>query len=145
MELERIIIMNNNELFHAWINLTKYHDRILKTLDYTLQNQFQLGIKEFYLMYYLAQSEHKKMNLSDLVPKVSLSHSALSRLVTRLEQYRAGALVKRQTSVNDKRSVEIFLMRKGEETFHEMQMLINDRLQSQMSEKDIQNIKRLVE
>lgn len=145
MELERIIIMNNNELFHAWINLTKYHDRILKTLDYTLQNQFQLGIKEFYLMYYLAQSEHKKMNLSDLVPKVSLSHSALSRLVTRLEQYRAGALVKRQSSVNDKRSVEIFLMRKGEETFHEMQMLINDRLQSQMSEKDIQNIKRLVE
>lgn len=137
--------MNNNELFNAWINLSKYHDRILKAIDYTLQDQFQLGIKEFYLMYYLAQSEQKKMRLSDLVPKVGLSHSALSRLVTRLEQHRGGSLVERQTDANDKRSVDIFLMKKGEQFIHEIQMLINDSLRSRMSEKDIQNIKRLVE
>lgn len=137
--------MNNNELFNAWINLTKYHDRILKSMDYTLQDHFQLGIKEFYLMYYLAQSEHKRMRLSDLVPKVGLSHSALSRLVTRLEHHRGESLVERQTVVNDKRSVDIFLLKKGEQYIHEMQLLINDSLRSSMSEKDIQNIKRLVE
>lgn len=137
--------MNDNGLFNAWISLTKYHDRLLKAMDYTLQNQFQLGIKEFYLMYYLAQSEQKKMRLSDLVPKVGLSHSALSRLVSRLEQYRGESLVERQADANDKRSVDIFLMKKGEEFFNEMQMLINDSLRSQMSEKDIQNIKILVE
>ncbi|CDQ41305.1 MULTISPECIES: MarR family winged helix-turn-helix transcriptional regulator [Virgibacillus] len=137
--------MNNNELFNAWINLTKYHDRILKSMDYTLQDQFQLGIKEFYLMYYLVQSEQKKMRLSDLVSKVGLSHSALSRLVTRLEQHRGESLVERQTDAIDKRSVDIFLMKKGEELFNEMQMVINNSLRSQMSEKDIQNIKRLVE
>ena len=137
--------MNNNELFNAWINLTKYHDRILKSMDYTLQDHFQLGIKEFYLMYYLAQSEHKKIRLSDLVPKVGLSHSALSRLVSRLEQHRGGSLVERQTDANDKRSVDIFLMEKGEQFIREMRLLINDSLRSRMSEKDIQNIKRLVE
>ncbi|QQK80160.1 MarR family transcriptional regulator [Salicibibacter cibi] len=137
--------MNNNELFNAWLNLTKYHDRLLKAMDYKLQEQFQLGIKEFYLMHYLAQSEQKKMKLSDLVSKVSLSHSALSRLVTRLEQYRGGSLVERQTYANDKRSVDVFLSKKGEHCIREMQMVINDHLQSSLSVKDIQNIKRLVE
>ena len=46
---ERIIIMNNNELFNAWLNLTKYHERLLKAMDYKLQEQFQLGMKEFTL------------------------------------------------------------------------------------------------
>ncbi|KAB8133642.1 MarR family transcriptional regulator [Gracilibacillus oryzae] len=137
--------MNHNELFSAWVSLTKFHDRLLKAMDYTLKDKFKLGIKEFYLMYYLAQSEEKKMRLSDLVPKVGLSHSALSRLVTRLEQYRVGSLVERQTDPNDKRSVDIFLLKKGEQVIDEMQMMINDSLLSQLSEKDIQNIKRLVE
>ncbi|MBB6451176.1 DNA-binding MarR family transcriptional regulator [Geomicrobium halophilum] len=137
--------MNNNELFNAWLNLTKYHDRLLKAMDYKLQEQFQLGIKEFYLMYYLAHSEQKKMKLSDLVPKVSLSHSALSRLVTRLEQYRGGSLVERQTYANDKRSIDVFLLKKGEHCIHEMEMVLNDHLQSRLSDKDIQNIKRLLE
>lgn len=137
--------MNNNELFNAWLNLTKYHDRLLKAMDYKLKEQFQLGIKEFYLMYYLTHSEQKKMKLSDLVPKVNLSHSALSRLVTRLERYRGGSLVERQTYANDKRSVDVFLMEKGEDCICEMQMVINDYLQSSLSAKDIQNIKRLVE
>ncbi|MEI3597922.1 MULTISPECIES: MarR family winged helix-turn-helix transcriptional regulator [unclassified Oceanobacillus] len=137
--------MDHNELFHAWIKLTKYHDRILKAIDYTLHDQYQIGIKEFYLMYYLQQSEQKKMRLSDLVPKVGLSHSALSRLVTRLEKYRDGALVERQADKEDKRSVAIVLLEKGEELVSEMQMLINESLQSRMVEKDIINIKRLVE
>lgn len=96
-------------------------------------------------MYYLAQSEQKKMKLSDLVPKVNLSHSALSRLVTRLEQYRGESLVERQTYANDRRSVVVFLKKKGEHCIREMQTIINDYLQSRLSEKDIQNIKRLVE
>ncbi|WP_152655939.1 MarR family winged helix-turn-helix transcriptional regulator [Oceanobacillus sp. CFH 90083] len=137
--------MNNNELFDTWINLTKYHDRILKAMDYTLQDRYQLGVKEFYLMYYLAQSEQKKMRLSELVPKVGLSHSALSRLVTRLEQYRGESLVERQKDVKDKRSVDIFLLKKGEQFIQEMQLLISESLQQQMSEKDIQNIIRLLE
>ncbi|MFD1065100.1 MarR family winged helix-turn-helix transcriptional regulator [Oceanobacillus locisalsi] len=137
--------MNNNELFYAWIHLSKYYDRILKAMDFTLQDQYQLGIKEFYLMYYLAQSEQKKMRLSELVPKVGLSHSALSRLVTRLEQYRGEPLVERQKDGKDKRSVDILLLPKGEQYTEEMQSLISASLQKQMSEKDMQNIKRLVE
>jgi len=138
-------MMKNHELFNAWISLTKYYDRVLKALDYTLQDQFQLGMKEFYLMYYLEQAEQKKMKLSELVPKVGLSHSALSRLVTRLEHYRGGPLVERQTGEKDKRSINIFLKEKGEQLIREMQSVLGASLQAQMSEKDIQNIKNLVE
>ncbi|WP_368901952.1 MarR family winged helix-turn-helix transcriptional regulator [Oceanobacillus oncorhynchi] len=137
--------MDNNELFNAWFNLTKYHTRLLKAMDYALHEQFQLGIKEFYLLYYLTQSEERQMKLSDLVPKVDLSHSALSRLVTRLEMHRGEALVKRKVDENDKRAVYIILMEEGESVIREMQALISESLQNQISEKDIQNIKRLVE
>lgn len=137
--------MDENELFHAWINLTKYHDRIMKAIDHTLHEHFQLGMNEFYLLYSLKQAEKKKMKLSNLVPKVGLSHSALSRLVTRLEKHRGGMLVERQMDKEDKRSVAIVLTHKGEELVSEMQILINKSLQSRMVEKDIINIKRLVE
>ncbi|GIN72934.1 hypothetical protein J14TS2_34090 [Bacillus sp. J14TS2] len=54
-------------------------------------------------------------------------------------------MVERQTDTKDKRSVGIFLLKEGEQLIQEMRMLINNSIQSRMSEKDIQNIKRLVE
>lgn len=137
--------MKENELFNAWMSLTKYHNRLLKAMDYTLKNRFQLGMKEFYLMYYLLHSEHKQMRLSALVPKVELSHSALSRLVKRLEYHPMGALVQRQSVEQDKRSVDIFLLDQGEQAVKEMQSLIQESLQSQISDKDMRNMKRLIE
>lgn len=137
--------MENNELFYAWINLMKYHDRILKTIDYTLQDHFQVGMKEFLLLYSLKESKQNKMKLSDLVPKVGLSHSALSRMVTRMENQRGRPVIKRQTNREDKRSVSIILMGEGERLVFQMQRLINKRLKAQMATKDIVNIKRLVE
>lgn len=137
--------MYDNELFETWLKLTKYHNRLLKAIDYTLQDHFQLGINEFYLLYFLAQSENKKMKLLDLVPKVGLSHSALSRLVTRLEKHRGESLVQRQTDENDKRSVYVLLLKKGQLQVEEMLILLNNSLQTQISIKDIHEIKRLIE
>src|SRR5690625_5614095 len=105
--------MNDKELVATWINLTKYHDRLLKAMDYSLHHQFQLGINEFYLLYFLAQTDEKKMRLSDLLPKVGLSHSALSRLVSRMEKYRGESLVQRKTDERDKRSVDVLLSEIG--------------------------------
>lgn len=137
--------MENNELFTAWVNMNKYHDRILRAVDQKLKKDYMLGINEFYVLYHLIQSEEKKMSLSELVPRVGLSHSALSRLVTRLGDYRGEAVVERRKDDKDKRSVGIFLTGAGEKLFNELQTVINDGLESQMSEKDIENIKRLVE
>ncbi|SRR5690625_3070238 len=137
--------MKNSDVFNAWIHLTKYHDRILKAIDYRLHDRFQMGTKEFYLLYYLEQSEQGKMSLSGLVPKVGLSHSALSRLVTRLEKHKDGPYIKRQTNMKDKRSVAIVLMKKGEMLVSEMQTLIDESLQTQLVEKDIIHIKRLIQ
>ncbi|MBP1970269.1 DNA-binding MarR family transcriptional regulator [Virgibacillus natechei] len=135
--------MNDNELFATWINLTKYHDRLLKAMDYTLHHQFQLGINEFYLLYFLAQTDEKKMRLSDLLPKVGLSHSALSRLVSRMEKYRGESLIERTTDEKDKRSVDVLLSEEGERLAEEMLSLLNNTLNKQLSEKDINKIKDL--
>lgn len=137
--------MNDNELFANWMNLTKYHDRLLKAMDYSLRNQFQLGINEFYLLYFLAQTDEKKMRLSDLLPKVGLSHSALSRLVSRMEKYRGESLVQRKTDEEDKRSVDVLLSNEGELLAKEMLTLLNSTLNKQLSEKDINKIKGLVD
>ncbi|GMA55220.1 hypothetical protein GCM10025857_65770 [Alicyclobacillus contaminans] len=85
------------------------------------------------------------MKLAELVPKVNLSHSALSRLITRLEQYQGRKLIERQADDTDKRSVYIFLTKSGEELVKKMQTVISSSLQKKMSQKDIQNIKSLVE
>ncbi|ALX48299.1 MarR family winged helix-turn-helix transcriptional regulator [Lentibacillus amyloliquefaciens] len=135
--------MNDNELFATWINLTKYHDRLLKAMDYALHHQFQLGINEFYLLHFLAQTDEKKMRLSDLLPKVGLSHSALSRLVSRMEKYRGESLVQRTTDQGDKRSVDVLLSEEGEQLAEEMLSLLNSTLNNQLSEKDINKIKGL--
>lgn len=135
--------MKDIELFANWINLTKYHDRLLKAMDYSLHHQFQLGINEFYLLYFLAQTGEKKMRLSDLLPKVGLSHSALSRLVSRMEKYRGQSLVQRKTDERDKRSVVILLSEEGERLAEEMLSLLNSTLNKQLNEKDINKIKGL--
>ena len=135
--------MNDNELFATWINLTKYHNRLLKAMDYSLHHQFQLGMNEFYLLYFLAQTDEKKMRLSDLLPKVGLSHSALSRLVSRMEKYRGKSLVERKADEKDKRSVDVFLSEEGERLAEEMLSLLNSTLNKQLSEKDINKIKGL--
>lgn len=135
--------MNDNELFTTWINLTKYHNRLLKAMDYSLHHQFQLGINEFYLLYYLVQTDERKMRLSELFPKIGLSHSALSRLVSRMEKYRGESLVQRSTDERDKRSVDILLSEEGERLAEEMLSLLNSTLNKQLSEKDIGKIKEL--
>lgn len=112
-------------------------------MDYSLHHQFQLGINEFYLLYFLAQTDEKKMRLSDLLPKVGLSHSALSRLVSRMEKYQGESLVQRTTDERDKRSVDVLLSEEGEQLAEEMLSLLNSTLKNQLSQKDINKIQGL--
>ena len=128
-----------NVLNH-WVNFSKYHNRISNSLDHILQERYQLGLKEFYLMMFLYESEEKKLRLSKLPQMVDLSLSAVSRLVSRLEKHKFKA-VKRVTFEEDKRGFYVELTSEGENHIVKIIEEVNQILSESMSEKDINNIR----
>lgn len=129
--------MNEPEqLINTWVNFSKYHDRISNALNHALQEHYQLGLKEFYVLMFLNQSEDKKLRLSQLQKMVGLSQSAMSRLVSRLETHSFHA-VERLAYEDDKRGIFIALTLNGEQQINDIIKKVNDLLENSVSEKDI--------
>ncbi|MEF2096925.1 MarR family transcriptional regulator [Peribacillus castrilensis] len=127
-------------VLNPWVNFSKYHNRISNSLDHILQENYQLGLKEFYLMMFLYESEEKKLRLSQLQKMVDLSLSAVSRLVSRLENHKYKA-VKRSTFEGDKRGFYVVLTSEGEKHIVKIIEEVNKTLNEAMSEKDINNLR----
>ncbi|MGP4064040.1 MarR family winged helix-turn-helix transcriptional regulator [Oceanobacillus sp. M65] len=137
--------MNNpDQLIHIWMNFSKFHNRITRALDHVLQQKYKLGLNEFYLLILLSEAEEKKLLLSELQKRISLSQSALSRLVSRLEQHHFHA-VKRASFAEDKRSVYAVLTPSGEQYIEDIIKEINVVLEQSLSTKDIVNLKSLTD
>ena len=137
--------MNQPEqLIHAWVNFSKFHNRVTQSLDYFLQQKYHFGLNEFYLMMFLNETSEKKLRLSQLQNMISLSQSALSRLVSRLEQHHLQP-VERASYIDDKRSVYVVLTPSGQQHISTIQSEVNIILQESLSEKDISNIQLFTE
>lgn len=137
--------MNEPEqLINTWVNFSKYHDRISNSLNHALQERYQLGLKEFYALMFLSQSEDKKLRLSQLQKMVGLSQSAMSRLVSRLETHNFHA-VERSAYEDDKRGIFIILTPGGEQQITNIIKEVNELLSESISEKDIININKLTD
>lgn len=137
--------MNQPEqLIHAWVNFSKFHNRVTQSLDYFLQQKYHFGLNEFYLMMFLNETSDKKLRLSQLQSMISLSQSALSRLVSRLEQHYLQP-VERASYIDDKRSVYVVLTPSGQQHIRTIQSEVNLILQESLSEKDISNIQLFTE
>lgn len=136
--------MKTDNLIETWFNFYKYYNRILNAIDYTLNDCFGLDIKEFMLLYTLSEADEKKLRLHELHSKIDLSLSALSRMASRLQNYKDGELVSRVTYPDDKRSAYIVLSEKGEELLKSMLKSIEEALQKSLSPKDISNLRELL-
>lgn len=137
--------MNQPEqLIHAWVNFSKFHNRVTQSLDYFLQQKYHFGLNEFYLMMFLNETSEKKLRLSQLQSMITLSQSALSRLVSRLEQHHLQP-VERESLLDDKRSVYVVLTPSGQQHIGTIQSEVNIILQESLSEKDISNIQLFTE
>ncbi|PYF01965.1 MarR family winged helix-turn-helix transcriptional regulator [Ureibacillus chungkukjangi] len=137
--------MNQPEqLIHAWVNFSKFHNRVTQSLDYFLQQKYHFGLNEFYLMMLLNETSEKKLRLSQLQNMISLSQSALSRLVSRLEQHHLQP-VERTSYIDDKRSIYVVLTPSGQQHISTIQSEVNIILQESLSEKDISNIQLFTE
>jgi DNA-binding MarR family transcriptional regulator len=136
--------MKTEKLIETWFNFSKYYNRISNAIDYTLKDHFGLDIKEFTLLYTLSEADEKQLRLQELHSKIDLSLSALSRMASRLQNYKDGELVSRVTSPDDKRSAYIVLSETGEELLKSMLKTIDEALNKSLLPKDITNIVELL-
>jgi DNA-binding MarR family transcriptional regulator len=55
-------------------------------IESRIKEKTGLCLNDFYLLYYLGESDHQKMKIQDACQEIQMSQSALSRLVQRLEE-----------------------------------------------------------
>lgn len=127
-------------LIHDWVNFSKFNDRINNALNHILQESYQLSLKEFYLLLFLLQSEEKKLRLSTASNMIGLSQSALTRLITRLENHTFQP-VERIVNEDDKRGFYVILTPTGEMHTKNIISRVSSVLEDSMSEKDKKNIR----
>jgi DNA-binding MarR family transcriptional regulator len=92
----------DDELAGAWHELMARYHRITCVLDRELSARHDLTISEFEVLQQLQAAEDGSMRMFELGENAHLTQSALSRLISRLEQ---DGLVERGMCVEDRRSV----------------------------------------
>ncbi|PAE07027.1 MarR family transcriptional regulator [Terribacillus saccharophilus] len=116
----------NHDFMDEWLSLDNLQLKIKKDLETVLQKEYNLSIKEFYVLYYLSKAPEKKLRLQQLQELIGLSQSALSRLVANMEASSCGALQK-HVCTDDRRGTYTQMTELGEnklqrgiQTFHEV-------------------------
>ncbi|MCD8821904.1 winged helix DNA-binding protein [Staphylococcus gallinarum] len=104
--------MEEQQKIENWIELTKYVRYIDTMIEKSLKQQYNLSLKEFYVLYEIYKAKGKKYKINDLIKIVDLSQSAMSRLIVRIEKI-AEPLVFRQECVEDQRAMYIYLTDEG--------------------------------
>ena len=103
----------NHEFMDEWLSLDNLQLKIKKELETVLQKEYNLSIKEFYVLYYLSNAPEKKLRLQQLQELIGLSQSALSRLVANMEASSCGALQK-HVCTDDRRGTYTQMTELGE-------------------------------
>lgn len=97
-------------LEQRWRDILAVHARTLGEIDRAL-NPYGLGASDFEVLDLLAApGEGEQCRVQNLVGRVHLSQSALSRLIARLER---DGLVERSLCLEDRRGVFVALTAKG--------------------------------
>ncbi|WP_411738518.1 MarR family winged helix-turn-helix transcriptional regulator [Peribacillus sp. S4] len=102
-----------NELLNTWLSITNIQTNINHELEKVLQENHNLSLREFYVLYFLSQTNDKELRLQQLQEMVGLSQSAISRLVDRMEAKSCGAL-QRHICEEDRRGIYTRLTPLGE-------------------------------
>jgi len=138
---------NNNtiEFLNIWLSLTKLQSNINDELERALQENYSLSLNEFLVLYFLSQTEEKKLRLQHLQEMVGLSQSALSRLVVRMEAKSCGAL-QRHICEDDRRGIYTSMTDFGEKKFDRALETFNQILESALSKDELkQKLQSLIE
>lgn len=116
-----------SDLLEKWLIYTNQHNKLENILENALKREFNLSLNEFYVLYYLEESDQKCLKLNDLTQKFCLSQSAMSRMMMRMENSSCGA-VERKNCQDDRRGIYIHLTSKGKEKLDKSKQLVEEIL-----------------
>lgn len=105
---------NNTERLDLWLSVSQIHACINDKLEQALQGQYDISLKEFYVLKFVSDSPCKELRLQQIQEKVGLSQSATSRLVDRMEASSVGAL-ERHSCSSDRRGIYTRITELGEQ------------------------------
>ena len=94
----------------AWRTLLRAHDQVVRRLEVELLAEHDLPLASYDVLLQLAESEGRRLRMTELADRVLLSRSGLTRLVDRLERE---GLVERQSCPNDARGTHTVLTELG--------------------------------
>jgi DNA-binding MarR family transcriptional regulator len=97
-------------LVAAWHDVNACHSRVSCALERALEREHGIGLSEFEVLEVLATSETHDHRMQEIAEAVSLSQSALSRLIGRLEH---DGLVCRAMCTIDRRGIYASITEKG--------------------------------
>ncbi|MBG9812913.1 MarR family transcriptional regulator [Bacillus endophyticus] len=127
-----------HDLLDNWLSIINVQTNIAHTLERALEEKYSLSLKEFYVLYFLSQTDDKQLRLQQLQEMVGLSQSAISRLVGRMEANSCGAL-ERHLCEDDRRGIYTRLTPLGEEKLNKALATFEEILQSTLAEGKIQS------
>ncbi|APB77742.1 MarR family winged helix-turn-helix transcriptional regulator [Paenibacillus polymyxa] len=131
-------MQHENELLDVWLSLSHIHSTLNDKLEQALLQNYDLSLKEFYVLGFISNSEGKKLRLQQLQELVGLSQSATSRLVVRMEAKNCGAL-QRYTCEDDRRGVYTRITELGENKFQRALQTFNQVLQSELQKDGVKS------
>jgi len=131
-------LQHENELLDVWLSLSHIHSTLNDKLEQALLQNYDLSLKEFYVLGFISNSEEKKLRLQQLQELVGLSQSATSRLVVRMEAKNCGAL-QRYTCEDDRRGVYTRITEFGENKFQRALQTFNQVLQSELQKDGVKS------
>ncbi|KJD45942.1 MarR family winged helix-turn-helix transcriptional regulator [Paenibacillus terrae] len=131
-------MQNKNDLLDIWLSLSDIYSNVTDKLEQALQQQYDLSLKEFYVLNFISKSEDKELRLQKLQEMVGLSQSATSRLVVRMEAKNCGAL-QRHICEDDRRGIYTRITELGENKFQRALQTFNQVLQSELQKKGLKS------
>ncbi|WP_413509156.1 MarR family winged helix-turn-helix transcriptional regulator [Carnobacterium maltaromaticum] len=101
-----------SNLTQEWLNRTREQKKNLELLETRLIEKSNITLNEYYVLYFLNISEEKEMRLNDLQLEIGLSQSAMSRMISRMENKNC-SLIERHCCMTDRRGIYIGITKSG--------------------------------
>ncbi|TVX93470.1 MarR family winged helix-turn-helix transcriptional regulator [Paenibacillus agilis] len=133
------VLNNDPNLISNWLTLTHIQMTVANELEANLLENYQLSLKEFYLLLSLSEAPDKKLKLQQLESMVGLSQSAVSRLVSRFEAKGCGAL-QRISCNDDRRSIYTSLTPYGQDKVDRALVTFEEVLSAAFPEQQVEQL-----
>ena len=101
-----------SNLTQEWLNRTREQKKNLELLETRLIEESNITLNEYYVLYFIIISEEKEMRLNDLQLEIGLSQSAMSRMISRMENKNC-SLIERHCCMTDRRGIYIGITKSG--------------------------------